>query len=95
MMVNTFGRFVKDPQAKLDYAINWSQWLNSDGDTISASTWSTESGITIETDSKTDSIATVWLSGGEAGRSYKVTNHIVTQGGRENEFSIVIVVQQR
>ncbi len=87
------GRFIKDPQAKLDYGVNWAAWL--DGDVILNSTWSADPGITIEADSATDSVATVWLSGGAVGKSYQVTNHITTQGGREDDFSIMITVLQK
>lgn len=92
-MYNTFGRFVKDPQAKLDYGVDWSAWLA--GDMITASTWATDAGLSIEANSFTSTVTTVWVSGGTVGTSYKVTNHVTTQGGRENEYSIVIVVQQR
>ncbi len=84
---------MKDPQAKLDYGIDWSAWL--DGDVIIASAWSSDAGLIVEANSFTSTVTTVWLSGGTVGASYRVTNHVTTQAGRENDFSIVIVVQQR
>lgn len=86
-------QYDKDPDAILDYAINWETWL--DGDTISASAWSAAADITIDSDSHTDTVATVWLSGGTAGNTYTVTNHITTAGGREDERSIRIRVLER
>lgn len=80
--------FPKDSDAVLDYAINWSAWL--DGDSIVASTWTCETGITIDSDDFDASSTLLWLSGGTAGESYLVTNHIVTAAGREDDRSIMI-----
>lgn len=88
-----FPKFVKDPQAVLDYEIDWSAWLGED--TISASQWSAPDGITIDSDSFTDTTATVWLSGGTAGETYEVTNGISTDGGRDDDRTIIIQVKQK
>lgn len=82
------NKFTKDPDAVLDYRIDWTTWL--DGDSIVSSTWTAESGITIDsfTDSATNS--TVWLSGGSAGERYAVTNSIVTTEGRKDDRTIRI-----
>ena len=84
----------KDPSDVLDYSVNWTSWL-LDGDTISASTWAVEAGITIDSESETTTVATVWLSGGTAGTTYTVTNEIVTTDGRTAQRSIYIVVADR
>lgn len=86
--------YVKDPSAILDYSINWSSWLVA-GDTIVTSTWTAETGITIDDDSNTTTATTVWLSGGTAGESYDVTNHIVTDDGREDDRTITILVREQ
>lgn len=86
------SRFIKDPQANLDYQIDWTAWLA--GDTISASSWSA-AGITVGANTHTDAVATVWLSGGSAGSSYVVTNQITTTGGRTDERKITILVRDR
>jgi len=80
--------FNKDPEAMLDYHINWSDWL--DGDTIIASEWVTESGISIVADKFSDTVAVVWLSGGESRSRYEVTNRITTSGSRIDERTIRI-----
>lgn len=89
--------FVKDPDAVLDYKIDWSSWLaqSSPADTISSSSWSAETGITVDTSANTTTDATVWLSGGSAGRKYAVTNQIVTAGGRTVERTIYVTVVER
>lgn len=86
-------QFTKDPEATLDYSVDWTKWLA--GDTIQTSEWTVPAGLTQVSSSNTNSKATVWLSGGTAGQSYTVTNHITTAGGRTDERSITIRVQDR
>ncbi len=84
----------KDPDSVLDYAINWgTNWLGSD--TISTSVWSADSGITIDSESETATVATVWLTGGSTGTTYKVRNRIVTAGGRTDDRTIHVTVKEK
>ena len=92
--MGTFKAPNKDPEAVLDYQINWSDWLPDD-DTISTSTWVVPSGITEDSSSNTSTAATIWLSGGTAGTGYAVKNHIVTGAGREDDRTIYIWVRNR
>jgi len=81
-------QFKKDPDATLDYTIDWSTWLGAD--TISTSEWTVASGITEGTATATTTATTIWLSGGTAGVSYALTNQIVTAGGRTDDRTIVV-----
>lgn len=86
----------KDPQATLDYSIDWSDWL-SDGESIVNSAWSTSSGE-ITAPSFTNTAASVWLSGSEVGIAITLTNTITTNStpiARIDERSLVIKVKQR
>lgn len=85
--------FTKDPNATLDYEIDWAAWL--DGDTISTSTWIVPSGITDGTKSNTSTTTTIWLSGGAAGERYRITNRITTAGGRTDDRSITVRVANK
>ena len=86
--------FTKDPNAVLDYAIDWSKWLA--GDQIGESQWTvTGTDLTASDETNTQTTATVWLAGGAAGQSYTVTNRITTQGGRIDERSFIVQVQDR
>lgn len=87
------AQFTKDPDAVLDYQIDWSDWLGSD--TISTSDWTVATGLTGDSDSNTDTTATIWLSGGTAGATYSVTNEIVTNGGRTDNRSFTVYVEER
>lgn len=86
--------FIHDPQAVLDYSVDWSAWLVS-GETIANSSWTVSSGLTLGTDSNTTTVATAWISGGTAGRNYTATNHIVTSAGREDDRSIALYCRER
>ena len=83
----------KDPNAKLDYTINWTQWL--DTDTITASGWKVSSPeLIIESDSNTNISTTVWLSAGLVGQVYTVTNRISTALGRLQEQSFRLKIKE-
>lgn len=85
--------FVHDPDAVLDYQIDWATWLGTD--TIATSTWVVPTGLTKGSDTKTATTATVWLSGGTVGQRYSVTNRITTAGGRTEDGSFDIVVREK
>jgi len=89
--------YIKDPQSVLDYGFDWSDWLDT-GDTVSTSTWTVPAdspGITEDSDSKTDTTTTIWLSGGIVGVKYKITNHVVTADGRTVERSFYVKVESK
>lgn len=86
-------KYDKDPDATLDYTVDWSAWLGTD--VIDSASWNVPDDLVNEHDSNTTTDATVWLSGGVAGTSYEVTNHIETDGGRIDERTIIIRVRQR
>ena len=83
----------KDPQAVLDYGFDWTAWLN--GDTIVASVWAVEGGITLDSESETATATIIWLSGGTAGVKYECTNTITTTAGRVDERTLYVRVQDR
>lgn len=85
--------FEKDPDAILDYQINWAIWLSTD--TIGTSTWTVPTGITKVTDTSTTTTATIWLSGGTADTDYRLVNKITTANGRTEERSIWIKVRNQ
>ena len=60
----------------LDYAGNYTNWL--DGDTIASVAYSADSGITVANESNTTTHATFWVSGGTVGTTYSVEQTITT-----------------
>ena len=85
--------FIKDPDAVLDYAVDWTDWLGSD--TIASASWTVGTGLTKVTNSNTTKVATVWLSGGTASTEYSIVNRIVTAGGRTDDRTLTIAVEQK
>lgn len=80
--------FNKDPNAVLDYTIDWKDWLGDDA--ILTSSWTLPVGITSAGVTFSSSTATVWLSGGTAGVSYSIYNQITTVGGRTEKRTFKI-----
>lgn len=96
-------QFKKDPDAVLDYGFDWGAdgngWLN-EGDTIATSTWSLtheddDGELVVDSDSKDDETTAAVVSGGTLGRTYWLTNHIVTAAGLEDDRTIEITIQER
>jgi hypothetical protein len=98
--------FNKDPDAKLDYGVDWSDWLQ-DGESISTSNWAVErqDGASVESGglsilqspspSTDGEQTTVWVEGGQVGVTYELVNSIDTDAQREDDRTIGIYVTQR
>jgi hypothetical protein len=85
--------YTKDPDATLDYVLDWSTWLSSD--TIGTATWTVPAGLTKASQSFTTTTATVWLSGGTVGENHFVTCRVTTAAARTDDRSILIRVEDR
>ena len=85
--------WTKDPNAVLDYTLDWTKWL--DGDTIDTATFTVPDGLTLDDSTNDTVLATAWLSGGTAGTSYVVRCRITTAGGRTEDRSFTILVDDR
>jgi hypothetical protein len=84
----------KDPYAILDYSLDWTNWMPS-GDTITSITVSADAGITIDSTTNTDYIATANISGGTAGNIYNIEFKIVTTNGLRDSRNFRIKVLER
>lgn len=85
--------YTKAPTEVLDYQEDWSDWLGTD--TIATSTWSFPAGITKESDTNTTTAATVWVSGGTLGTTYRTSNTVTTAGGRTAIRSVGFRIRQK
>lgn len=97
---------VKDPQAKLVYGRNWAPWMQA-GDTVADAIWVIvpEAGpvaddplITLEVDAQYEipsGRTTARLIGGKAGVTYKVTVHVITAVGDEDDRSFKVKCRER
>ena len=84
----------KDPNAVLDYQVDWTAWLGA-GETIITSSWTVQLGIINDSSNFSGGVTTIWLSGGTLGKEYMVTNRIVTSAGRQEARSFRVVVVNR
>ncbi|TRW14366.1 phage fiber-tail adaptor protein [Glacieibacterium frigidum] len=90
--------FLKDPQAGIDYAVDWgAAYLQ--GQTITGSVWAVTPDeaegvrVTGELGSATRTAAT--LAGGEPGKLYRVANRVTLSDGRTDERSVTLRIEQR
>lgn len=88
------SHYLKDPDEKLDYAVDWSLWLANEGDTVGSVEWIVPTGITKVLDSVVGGAAIIWLEGGTIGRDYDVTCRLTTDGARVKERTITIMVRR-
>ena len=91
------GFYLKDPQSRVDYAIDWGGYL--DGQIIAASLWSVTpdetGGIAVEEASFDLNRSAARIGGGMAGRIYSVTNRVTMSDGSIDERSITLRVEDR
>ncbi len=90
--------YLKDPQARIDYAIDWSA-AYLDGQAIAASLWTISPddpdaiGVLASTFDAQRTSAT--LSGGKSGCIYRITNRVTLTDGQIDERSISLRVEGR
>lgn len=96
------GPTVKDPEAVLEYTVDWDDLALESGETISTSAWAVSPaespGLEVASSpspSNTDGTATAWVTGGVVGHVYRLVNTITTSLGRTYEQSIVIRVEHQ
>ena len=91
----------KDPEATLDYTLNWADWLTSSSTTITGSTWSVSADasdtdpVTISGNSYNTLISTVTLTGGTVNEVYTIYNTITTAGGNTERRNFRVIVKNR
>lgn len=85
--------FEKDPQAVLDYSVDWTSFLET-AETIFSSQWIVPTGITLAESGHTTKVATAWLSGGTLGQSYELVNRVTTNNtpARVDERTIIVTI---
>ncbi len=97
---------IKRSGEKLDYGINWADWLDAENDTISTATWIVPDGLVGAGETIRDgvtkggapvpkSLPVIFLSGGVDGRDYQVVCRVATEGGRIDEGTLSISVRDR
>ncbi|MGE0180212.1 MAG: hypothetical protein AB7O91_10385 [Sphingomonas sp.] len=90
--------YLKDPGARIDYAIDWGP-AYLDGQVIAASDWTVTpaeaSGVAIDISSHDLTRTAVTLTGGVPGHVYRIGNRVTLSDGRSDERSLTLRVEER
>lgn len=90
---------LKDPEAAIDYVVDWRADYLDEGDSLADSVWTVDpaepGGVIVVADGFTAGEARVKASGGIAGRLYRLTNRIRTAEGLDDQRSLTIRVEAR
>lgn len=90
---NTFPQITKDPNAVLDYMVDWTAWLGTDD--IEAVEFIVPAQVTKVSEEHDAKTATVWLSGGSANSTHEIVCRITTVAGRVEDRSFLLNMRQR
>lgn len=89
--------YLKDPQSRVDYAIDWSGYV--DGQIVTASAWAVTpqepGGVAVDGASFDLARTAATLTGGAAGHVYSITNQVTLSDGRSDQRSITLRVEER
>ena len=85
----------KSPTSIEQHTFDWAaeMALSSPVDTISTSTWYADTGLIIDSSSKTSTTTTCVRSGGRAYTYATLRNHIVCASGREYDRTMIVEVK--
>lgn len=86
---------IKDPDAVLDFPIDFSVWLTAISDTYLSHTVSVSGSIVCDSSSHASGIIVAWISGGEVGETASFTIRIVTAGGRTDDRTFYLKIAER
>jgi hypothetical protein len=90
---------LKDPDAVLDYSIDWGAEYLLGEDLIADSQWTVDpdesDGISIAGSDFDATTSTVKAAGGTPGKIYRLVNEVTLDSGRMDSRSIVLRVEKR
>lgn len=84
----------KDPNAVLDYTVNFAAWLDAALDTLASHTVSV-SGVTLDSSSIIGKTVVIWVSGGVVDTRGSATVRVTTVGGRTDDRTIYFKVKEQ
>lgn len=85
--------FEIDPDATEDFGFNLAPHL--DGDTISTVEFMLPDGLTEVSSSNTTTTASIFVSGAQCGRIYRITCRYTTAGGRTRDKTIRVIGREQ
>ncbi len=84
------GTYSHHPDAIEDIHLDWGA-LHLGDDTITASSWTVQEGLTADSDTSDDTTTALWISGGTAERIYYCDNIVETSGGRTEVATVKVI----
>lgn len=89
-------KWVKDPQAVLDYCLDWALWLSAEDYLVDAQFSCPNASITLlSSNLREDTMAIVWVAGGIVGEKVLITCHITTEQGRQDERTFELTIKEK
>ena len=85
--------FYKQPTERLDYDVDFTEWLPNGDAIISTATSSSPAGLTIYVTDAATLIPKLWVSGGVDKKSYILSVTVETQQGRTKEVNFKVKVK--
>lgn len=85
---------LKDPDSKLPYSIDWTDWLES-GDSIVSASWSASSGLTLESQYIDGAVTTAVVSGGQIGSREWIRCRVTSQRGYVDDQTIYLLIADK
>ena len=90
--------FLKDPEAVLDYVVDWTAYL-AVAETVASAVVTVPAGITLNPTPRATVVAsptvTFWLSGGTEGTDYPIVCRVTTSSGRVDDHTLRILVRSK
>lgn len=87
---------VKDPDAVLDFSVDWTATL-APGETLASALWliEPEGGLQLVSETGDGNVRSAWVAGGKPGDIVRLTSRLVTSLGRSDDRSFHIrIVEQ-
>lgn len=88
------GSYKQQPSDVLDYAFDYSDFLQVDDSLLSATSSVTPSGLTVNAPFVSDKQIKFWVSGGTDGVKYKLTITATTAVGRVKQDEAYITIKE-
>jgi hypothetical protein len=86
--------FTHDPDARVDYGVDWSDYLD-EGESITEHEWiTTGDDLTLTGESLAGAVHATFVEGGVLGRAYRITSRITTSAGRRDDQSITLIIKE-
>jgi hypothetical protein len=88
-------RFEQDPDAVLDYTLDWVDYLVEDDFIVDVAFTTSDVALVVNSENFTNTWTSVWLSGGLLAVSYSVVCHITTDAGRQDDRTFMLTIRQK